>query len=586
MNHRRRIAVLTLMSALVLCAHASAATVTISPLPGSPTALAKTQISFLGATASSLSSISVTGSASGRHSGHLRSYLAATGASFIPSKPFTAGEHVKVRARWKPAGAKPSTLSTSFTIAQPGAVAQTRFPTTPGRPSDAQSFLSEPNLQPPAVTVHRPAGAAGAPGYIFATPFLGPGQWGPMIFDNAGNLVWFHAVPVGQDAADFRTQIYEGRNDLTWWQGRTLALGYGLGEGVIANANYKTLAVVKAGNGLRADEHEFTITPQGTAYVLAYSPVHTSLQSAGGPASGLVLDGVIQEIDIRTGLVMWEWHSLGHIDLSESYSKLPALASNPFDYLHLDSLSLDGHGNILISGRNTWALYDINPRSGGIAWRLGGKRSTFTLGAGVPFAYQHSAEWLGSDEISMFDDEGAPAVKPPSRGEVVKLNLKSRTATLATKLVRSPGALASTSQGNAQALASGGWMVGWGGPNFTEFNAQGQEIYDAQLPAGESSYRIYREPWSAQPSEPPAIVAVPEGQTTHVYASWNGSTTVSSWQLLTGPDAAHLTVVATTPKTGFQTTISAPEAQFYEARALSASGNVLATLTASQPASE
>ena len=92
---------------------------------------------------------------------------------------------------------------------------------------------------------------------------------------------------------------------------------------MIANASYKTVAVVKAGNGLQADEHEFTLTPQGSAYVLAYSPVQTSLASAGGAASGLALDGVIQQIDIHTGLVMWEWHSLGHVDVSESYSKTP-----------------------------------------------------------------------------------------------------------------------------------------------------------------------------------------------------------------------------------------------------------------------
>ena len=394
---------------------------------------------------------------------------------------------------------------------------------------------------------------------MFAAPFLGPGQWGPMIFDNAGNLVWFRPLQAGEDAADFRTQTYRGKNDLTWWQGRTLQLGYGLGEDVIANANYKTVAVVKAGNGLQADEHEFTLTPQGSAYVLAYSPVQTSLSSAGGPASGLALDGVIQEIDIHTGLVMWEWHSLGHVDVSESYSKLPGLATNPYDYFHINSLTTDGHGNILISARNTWALYQISARTGAVIWRLGGKKSTFTLGAGVPFAYQHNALWLGNGEISLFDDEGAPPVKPPSRGEVIKLDQKAKTATLAGQLVRTPGPLITGSQGNVQSLPGGGWMVGWGGlPNLTEFNAHGEIVYDAQLPAGENSYRVYREPWSGQPTEPPAIVAKTTGATTAVYASWNGATTVASWQLLTGSSATHLTAVSTTPRSGFETTIPAP----------------------------
>jgi hypothetical protein len=274
--------------------------------------------------------------------------------------------------------------------------------------------------------------------------------------------------------------------------------------------------------------------------------------------------------------VMWEWHSLGHVDVSESYSKPPSPSTNAYDYFHINSLASDSHGNLLISARNTWALYDINPRSGAVAWRLGGKKSTFALGPGVPFAYQHNALWLANGEISLFDDEGFPAVKPPSRGEVIKLDLKAKTATLAGQLVRAPGALLTTSQGNVQALPGGGWMVGWGGlPNFTEFNAQGQVVYDAQLPRGENSYRVYREAWSGQPSEPPAIRVISSGAATAVYASWNGATTVASWQLLTGASPAQLAPVSTTPYTGFETVIPAPAAAYMQVRALSAGGRVL-----------
>jgi outer membrane protein assembly factor BamB len=586
MNHCRRLAPLSLVAMLGLCAQASAAAVTISPLPGTPTALPQTQISFLGASAGSLSSISVVGSLSGRHGGRLRSYSSAIGASLLPSKPFSPGEQVTVHATWTSSKGRRSSLSTSFTVAQPGVVPLTEFPTTPGKPADVQSFQSQPALHPATVTVRRPAGAGSAPGYLFAAPFLGPGQYGPMIFDSAGNLVWFRPLPAGEDAGGLRTQNYHGKTDLTWWQGRTITLGYGLGEDVIANSNYKTVAVVKAGNGLQTDEHEFIVTPQGSAYVLAYSPVQTNLTSAGGPASGLALDGVIQEIDIHTGLVMWEWHSLGHVDLSESYSKPPALPTSAFDYFHINSLTTDSHGNILISARNTWALYELNAHTGAVIWRLGGKRSTFALGAGVQFAYQHNALWLANGEISLFDDEGAPPVKPPSRGEVIRLDQHAKTATLAEQLVRTSGPLITTSQGNLQSLPGGGWMIGWGGlPNLTEFNANGEIVYDAQLPAGENSYRVYREPWSGQPREPPAVVARTTGATMTVYASWNGATTVASWQLLTGSSATHLSAVSTTPKAGFETVLTAAPAAFVQVRALGASGTPLASSKTLQPTS-
>ena len=603
MNTHIRLAVLLAVAAAALApaaSSASGASVIVSPLPGTSTAMPGTQISFLGAGRGSLSAISVVGAQSGPHSGHERSYSSATGTSFIPNSAFRAGERVTVRATWTPAKGVRRHLSTVFTVATVAKVPLTEFPAAAGKPADVQSFQSEPTLHPPVVTVHQPAAPTSAPGYLFAAPFLGPGQWGPMIFDSAGNLVWFHGVPSGQDAADVRTQTFHGKNDLTWWQGRTITLGYGLGEDVIADANYHVVAVVRAGNGLQADEHEFSVTPNGTAYVLAYSPVQTSLAAVGGSPGGVALDGVIQEIDVHTGLVMWEWHSLGHVEESESYSKASAVASSPFDYFHINSVEADAHGDLLVSARNTWTLYDVNHHTGAVMWRLGGKRTTFTLGPGVAFAYQHNGVWLANGEISLFDDEGAPPIKPPSRGIVVKLDTHARTATLVSQFVRTIGPVTTGSQGNTQALPGGGWMVGWGGlPNMTEFNAQGQVTYDAQLPPGENSYRTYRLPWAAQPTTPPALVvklvnvtppcppgaicpAIAVVQPT-AYASWNGATTVASWQLLTGPTAAQLSPASTTPRSGFETAIPATAAAFYAVRALSASGRVLGTSKAVAP---
>jgi len=600
MKIRKRHAVLALLvAALTLPAAASASTVTISPLSGTATAMPGTQISFLGAAASTLAGISVVGTQSGRHAGRLHAYASRRGASFVPRKPFFPGERVTVRAIWRPTRGTRAVLGTSFNVAVPATVPFKEFPSVPGIPSDVQSFQTLPELHPPAVTVHQPAGAGTAPGYVFASPFLGPGQYGPMIFDSLGNLVWFRRVPAGLDAADFRTQIYRHKNDLTWWQGKTIQFGYGLGEDVIADANYRTVSVVRAGNGLMADEHEFLLTAHGSAYILAYSPVSTSLSAVGGPANGIALDCVIQQVDIHTGLVMWEWHSLDHVAITESYSKPPppTATNGVFDYFHINSLETDHHGNLLISARNTWALYDIAPQTGALLWRLGGKLSSFALGPNVQFAYQHDARWLPNGEISLFDDEGFPPIKPPSRAEVIKLDLRANTATLADQVVRTSGPLITTSQGNAQSLPGGGWMVGWGGlPNFTEFNGQGQIVYDAQLPTGENSYRVYREPWAAQPTESPRIVAkagnapCPPGARScplllrdEVYASWNGATTVSSWQVLSGPSARHLKPVSTKPRSGFETSIPASRANFFQVRALSASGKVLATSKVVRP---
>jgi Arylsulfotransferase (ASST) len=582
MNHRKLLPALSLLSLLGTGAQASAATVTLSPLAGTPTAMPQTQISFLGASARALSGISVVGSMSGRHPGRLRSYASATGASFLPSKPFTPGENVTVHARWS-VGRTTHLLSTHFTVAHPVAPPSAEFPSVPGTPADVQSFRSRADLRPPVVTVDK-ASAAVAPGYLFAAPFMGPGAYGPMIFDNAGRLVWFRPVPAGQDAADLTVQDFRGSEDLTWWQGRTISLGYGLGEDVIANNHYRTVAVVKAGNGLPTDEHEFTVLPNGAALVTAYSPVQQNLSSAGGSASAIAVDCAVQEIDIHTGLVMWEWHSLGHVDVSQSYSKLPATPAGYYDYFHINSVQQLQEGNFLISARNTWGAYKINGHTGQIIWQLGGKKSTFKLGANVQFAYQHDVRPLANGEISLFDDEGAPTIKAPSRGELIKLDLRTKTATLAGQLIRTSGPLITGSQGNVQSLADGNWMVGWGGlPNLTEFNDQGQIVYDAQFPRGEDSYRVYREPWSGRPSEAPAIAATTRGSTTSVYASWNGATGFTQWQLLAGTSRSGLKAVSTVPRTGFETTLTTAAAPYVQVHALDADGNALASSTVIKP---
>jgi Arylsulfotransferase (ASST) len=572
-------------SSVACVADAAAAAPVISPAPGTQTAMPASEISFLGAARGSLSAISVVGSSSGRHTGVLRAYSSAVGASFKPNAPFAPGEHVTVHAHWRSPAGHAIALSTSFTVATPVAVAQ-------GAPADTplvgtsgvlpqQSFHSQPELHPPAVTVHQAAAATSAPGLIFATPSSaasGAAQSGPMIFDDSGSLVWFHPLGAGETATELRTQTFAGRNELTWWQGRTNQFGYGQGQDVIANANYKTVATVKAGNGLQADEHGFQLTPQGSAWIVAYSPVKRDLASVGGPVSGIAIEGVIQEIDVSTGLVMWEWQSLGHVEPAESYSAPPAGAESPYDYFHIDSLQLDQHGNLLVSARNTWTVYYLNGHNGDVLWRLGGKRSSFKLGPAVPFAHQTDATLLKGGDVSLLDGEGAPPADQPSRGEIVKLDRGARTATLAGSLVRTSGPAAASEQGDVESLPGHDWMVGWGEAGaFSEFNSRGQMIYDAQLPGGDGGAGVHREPWSGQPGDPPLLSEIDSGATSTVYATWNGATVATSWQLLTGSAPAHMTAVSTTPWGGFETTIPAPSAAWYEVQALSASGRMLAS---------
>jgi hypothetical protein len=566
-------------STLNISAALAGARVTVSPGPGVRDASATGQLSFLFAAGASggaagdadlkLSHLLVSGSRSGTHPGSLLAYSQGDGASFVPARPFIPGELVTVRAQLRE-GTRTIPFAWSFTVAvpdRPGSASVTESTRTSSEPAPApkeyQSFRSRPELRPPDVTVSTEARTANG-GDLFLSPYSGIGQYGPMILDEHGNLVWFKSLsPAGTRAADFRVQQYEGKPVLTWWQDPLIANGSKSAGEVIANSAYQTIAVIRAGNGYQPDLHEFTITPQGVGLITVYDAIDCDLSSVGGPKDGAVADTLLQEIDLKTGLVMYEWHSLDHVPLANAYtSAKPASKQEPFDYFHINSIDTERDGDLLVDSRNTWAAYDVDPRTGQVRWTLGGRRSSFKLGPGAATAWQHDAREQPDGAITFFDNGAFPAVHPQSRSIELALDTKRMTATL-VRSYEHQNPLVAGSQGNVQALANGDWMVGWGQAGYlSEVNPAGQVLFNAHLPPDWESYRTYAQPWSGQPAEPPAVsVARSTGAPSRstVYTSWNGATNVAGWQVLAGPTPATLAPVApVAPKTGFETAIAIP----------------------------
>jgi hypothetical protein len=557
---------------------AKPAVLAVFPSPGTRTAAPATQVSVRGIAPETLRGLVVRGSRTGRHAGRLVRHADGRGASFVPLRPFSPGERVTVRAPARVAGAAGDvgtfTIARSATPAPAGRAAQA----TP-RPRGAARFRSRPDLRPPAIDVRRD-GAPAIGGDFFVSPKAGSTQAGPMIVDRAGRLVWFHRVPKDLQAYDFRTQTFQGRPVLTWWQGRFLG-AFGAGEGVIYDSALRRIARVRAGNGYQADLHEFKLTPSNTALLTIYNRVQTSLSSVGGPARATVLEGVVQEVDVATGAVLFEWHSLRDIPLSDSYMEVPrSTRGDPYDYFHVNSVEVDGDGNFLISGRHTHAVYKVDRQTGRVLWRLGGKHSDFRMGPGTRFLWQHDARRRADGAVTIFDNRArqpAPVIR--SRVLALRVDEAARTATLISQ-IRHPGRVLGASQGNAQTLADGSVVVGWGGRNplFSQFDANGRLLFDARFrdPDAES-YRAYRLPWSATPASRPALAARRRGSGMVVYASWNGATAVAAWRVVAGGGSAPR-VLTRASRRGFETAIRVPRrAARVAVQALGADGRVLAT---------
>jgi hypothetical protein len=413
-------------------------------------------------------------------------------------------------------------------------------------PPGTAAYVSEPGLRPPTLTVstlNHPT-----PGYLFVSTLTGPGQRGPMIVDNAGNIVFFR--PLDTVAINVRRQFFQGKPVLTWWEGAISKIGTGEGECVILDQTYRTVARVQAGNGYKADVHEFLLTAKGTALITVYNSVQTDLTSVGGPAAGTVLDSIVQEIDVATGRVLFEWHSLDHVPLTDTYA--PVL--DPFDYFHINSIDVDLDGNLLLCARNTSAVYKVDRSSGAVLWRLAGRSSDFALGRGATFMYQHDARAHTDGTITLFDDGPGPSSQQ-SRAIRLGLDLGGMRADLLQDY-RHPDPLVSVAMGNAQVLDGDAMLVGWGTqPYVTEFGPAGDVRFDAKFDGGAWNYRSFRDTWVGKPVTKPSVAAIRRGAVVNVYASWNGSTETAAWRVAAGATPAALAPVATAPARGFETAI-------------------------------
>jgi hypothetical protein len=435
-----------------------------------------------------------------------------------------------------------------------------------------------PPAAPPLTVLKR--NSLDAPGYVFVAPKTGASRpQGPEIVDDHGRPVWFHPTSNGQQTTDFRVQTYLGKPVLTWWQGEAFPGGGGVDY--IADTAYHVIATVRAGNGLDAGGHEFVLTPQGTALIVSYHDVPYDLSSLGGPKDGQVLDGVVQEIDVATGRLVFEWHSLDRVPLTDSYVSASTANNSDYDYFHINAVNLDNDGNLLISGRHTSTVYKVDRHSGQIIWRLGGKHSDFTLGPGLNFAWQHDPLPAGENTIRLFDNgtDGSAQVSPESRVLWIHLDTATMTATL-VKAISHPARLSVRSQGNAQGLDNGDTFVGWGQlGRVSEFDPEGKLLFDAALPPAYDTYRAYRSAWSGQPDTmPTAIARLNANGTTTVHAIWNGATQVATWRILAGPSPRALSPVRTAHWNGLDTVLKIRGMpQEVEVVALDAHGGVIRT---------
>ena len=287
--------------------------------------------------------------------------------------------------------------------------------------------------------------------------------------------------------------------------------------------HYETFQKIQAARGLQADLHDFIITEEGTAIFTVYEIVQLDLTPVGKPFVGPVWDCLIQEVNLTTGGLIFEWRATDYYHLGDSFNPIghDGEENRAYDFFHINSIEKDHLDNYLISARYMHSLTYIDGRTGHVLWVIGGKRNMFTdlsWGRATSFAYQHDARWTANyTEITMFDngsDNLAPNISnlPDTRGLRIQVDQQQMTAKVMAEYMN-PLHIYSISQGSYQILPNGHALLSYGNsPAYIEFTPEGEPLCDIHFAPqttfghGEvMSYRVLKYEWHGWPTTYPDV---------------------------------------------------------------------------------
>ncbi|KAI4202183.1 MAG: hypothetical protein LQ346_002035 [Caloplaca aetnensis] len=372
----------------------------------------------------------------------------------------------------------------------------------------------------PGLDVDTNIAGAVIPGSIYLAPNNVPGA-GPYVFSLSGNTIFNGAGKLSPGAIyDFQPCSYNKTGHLCLWTGAVTS-GYGTGDALVLNEHLVLEQTVQ-----NVDLHEFNIKQSlnssngqvtDTALLTVYTPVRRDLSAFGVPYEddqGWVIDCHLRAVDLGSGKVVFDWSSLDHVPLSESYV-LPTGSINgltqrfAWDYFHLSSIDRLGSGDYIVSSRHTSTIYCVSSKDGSIMWRLGGKASTFKL-KGFKFSSQHDVRVVNDDgkivTLSMFDNAYNTFTPPQgdSSGKIIELNIAKRTARLLHQYDPPQAGFQSGDGGSLMLLPKGNVFIGWGSTPFvTEHTADGRLVYSAHfgvIGSSASSYRAFKGPFTPTPA--------------------------------------------------------------------------------------
>jgi hypothetical protein len=367
------------------------------------------------------------------------------------------------------------------------------------------------------------------PGYyltsntLTATAPNPPSQHYAMILDQNGTPVWYQLAP----ASAVNVELLA--NDTLAW---APLLGPGIGS--TANGAYLTYQLDTQTTGSVAvpnppgftDPHELLQLANGHFLMIATPLLAnvdlSSLGSQFASANNTIVDCMVEEVDpANPSTAVWSWDMSKHVSVSE-VKTTPMLAAlinyngtTAADIYHCNSLEVDPTtGNVLLSSRNTNALYLINKSSGTVVWKLGGVSPNHD-GAQIltiqndpegGISGQHDARFQSDGcgtsacEVSLYDDHTGQS--GAARGVQYAINTGAGTATLDFSYAAPDGGNAGATGGFRRYSNGTDNLITWGfkpstHSGYTEVDGSGNVLMTMTFPNGDLNYRAVKVPTSA-----------------------------------------------------------------------------------------
>ncbi len=314
---------------------------------------------------------------------------------------------------------------------------------------------------------------------------------------------------------------------------------YNNGHFDVLDSNMTIVDSYYPGNGRTADPHEFTMYPDGHAFMVAEETHFVDMDDYTNGQyhqNATLMTTIIQEFDEDKN-VIFEWRAWDHIEVTETNQ---GLSFSYIDVVHTNSIELDDDGNIIFSNRHLDQINKIDRNTGDFIWRLGGDSNQFTIISDAEgFRYQHCARRLSNGHIMLWDNGNTHAPTHSSAKEY-ELNLTNMTATLAWSFqpeTYSGGNAYFYAGGGIQRLDNGNTMIEGGfessnnQSNLYEVTANGTVVWEAQFLHNLNGYRVHKRNWN--PCAPVNVSSVSVTKITDSTAKvgWGAVSNAASYDL-------------------------------------------------------